>query len=356
MATNLRGRPIEGYITDSAGSILRNTTVTIQESTPIRHGGGGLVVVDTVSSDDDGYFVSKPLKNGLYDIYEGGVRIYREYHSANPTIIQCYRPDEYSIPSNIRPFSDYVSGTSPIYDINEYRYYLQIETDDDLLQPGPPVYGHTFPIWGINVPTGLVGLPFEKIANVHVGLSTASESRLTTSRFDVEFSLDNRYMRWAGVPGILFYKDSRIVVPLDYYSLVPTRNKKSLAISTTPTITSNMMISNATVYDEAAIGDIFEISFDGYSNIAWGIVYYKSGSNVYLKPWNSSNNSMISQGTPDFSYFSGFTTESITIYSGFYDGMENLDSSTGERFTVQENQYAQNLWSAPTELYNYNEA
>ena len=87
MSSNLRSKPIEGHVTDSAGNVLRNSQIIIKQATP-----SGSITMGSVQSDDDGYFQSKPLPNGLYDIYESGIVISRIVHTADRNSIQCFKP------------------------------------------------------------------------------------------------------------------------------------------------------------------------------------------------------------------------------------------------------------------------
>ena len=74
MASNIRAKSIEGYVTDSAGNIIRNSQIIIKQSTP-----SDSFNIDTVSSDDSGYFASRPIQSGTYEIYESGILVSRYY-------------------------------------------------------------------------------------------------------------------------------------------------------------------------------------------------------------------------------------------------------------------------------------
>jgi hypothetical protein len=371
MPTNLRSRPIEGYITDNAGNILRNTDVVIKEDTP-----NGAVVIDTARSDDDGYFISRPIKNGVYDIYESGVRVLRQYHSANPTLIQCYNPGVNNIPTGSRPFNDYVGSANVAYDINQYRSYIQVEPESIDISS----YGHMFPLWNIDPQVDLSGHPFRNITTIHPEIATSNESRLTHTRFDVEFfaplyaeNSTHRKIRWSGIPGVTFYSDSRIVLPLDYYSIVS--NHYLHQFTTTQTTTWSVYagdqerivinLPNESVeafYDDMVNGDILELQLTGGLKF-WCIVYHKQSDStsgrsatVWGRMWKSSNTGLTAQGTPDLSYIKARVPDQnilgIKLFQGMFSGMSNLTNSVGEFFTVQENQFAQNFVLNP-EIYNY---
>ena len=79
MSSNIRALPIESFITDSSGNVLRNALILIKEAAP-----SGSNLIDRTTSDDDGYFVSKPIPAGTYDIYESGVRVAKNTHVADP--------------------------------------------------------------------------------------------------------------------------------------------------------------------------------------------------------------------------------------------------------------------------------
>ena len=138
MPSNLRARPIEGYITDNSGNVRRNAIITIKEPTP-----SGSNVVDTVNSDDDGYFISSPLKNGLYDVYESGVRTLRYYNPANPDVIQSYKKVSDNVPTGLIDFSTLLTTG----EMNNYKYYIQIESDN----VNVTTYGHIFPIYDVEI-------------------------------------------------------------------------------------------------------------------------------------------------------------------------------------------------------------
>lgn len=344
MATNLRSRPIEGYITDSAGSVLRNVDVVIKEDAP--HGGS--IVVVSARSDDDGYFITTPIKNGVYDIYESGVRIIRQYHSANPTLIQCYKPNSNNIPTDIASFADFI-GVSPVKNINTYRYYLQIEPETIDVSS----YGNSFPLWETN---SIVGTDFENIAAIHTSFNIDTEgSRLTHSRFDVEFIIaEDSRIRWSGVPGISFGSEQKIVLPLDYMSITPNHHSYygngiggSIALDSGDRYI--VTLNNDTV-TAISTGDIIKITMSDDTpndpHVFYGIVHHKpvpATNVVYITKWKTTkvaSNSL----TP------ATTISKCHVYNGFNSSIESLDRTIKERFSVQENLYAQN---SLTELYSY---
>ena len=357
MPINLRSRPIEGYISDNAGVVVKNADIIIKEDNP-----NGSIVVDSVKSDEDGYFISQPIKNGVYDIYESGARVMRQYHSSNPTVLQCYKPNEDNVPSDVRLFSDFI-GSSPSYDINYYRYYVQIEPENIDVS----TYGNTFPLWKMANADQLIEHEFENIALIHDGF-TLPESMLTHTRFDVEYfapiyteNASHRRIRWGGIPGIAFQDMSKIVLPLDYMSIVTGQShfRKSYSGGAGGswsdgsgetihlTVVASGDPSNPDASESISVGDIIEITLE--NDTYWAIVFYKNGTTVYGRRWLSSRVSFDTMSNIGLSSTDGLIY-GIKIFQGFFLGMENLTSSVGEYFTVQENQAAQN---SLTELFSY---
>lgn len=359
MPTNLRARPIEGYITDNAGNILRNVDVIIKEDTP-----NSTNVIDVVQSDDDGYFVSKPIKNGIYDVYESGVRVYRLYHSSDPTQISSFQAGTDNIPLDLFAFSTCTGSAVPANDINFYRQYVQIEPETlDVA-----VYGHMFPLWNIDPASAsaMADHKFEHMPLVHTSIATSNSSRLTHSRFDAEYfyplyaqNSTHRRIRWAGVPGIQMYNQSKIVLPLDYFSIVPNHHyyqnisptiSSVLYAGDTSNNTLELTITGAEPYDAVSNGDIVKLSITGSgggaSGTVYGIVIYKASGVVYVKRWASD----YASNPSDFSLYTAGSVNRYTVYQGMFVGIESLSQSTGERFYVQENLSAQN---ATEEIYSY---
>ena len=379
--SNLRSRPIDGYITDNAGNIVRNSEIIIKEETPTSS-----TIVDTVTSNDSGYFVSKPIKNGLYSIYESNVLVYRHYHSVIPTSIQCYAPDYpsgASVPLNLKSFSQFVNSATPAYDINYYRRYIQVEPETmDVTNDGS-----MFPIWDVAPITFLSPSSFANMNQIHPEISNANNSRLTHTRFDAEYfsPLDSqntlqKRIRWAGIPGVRFYANSKIVLPLDYYSILPTNpivwsqygfaNNVTFA-AVTPEIIQvkfgdpSMALPQTTdLFNKTNYGDIIELNFNGWGdNLKFFFIltykeYVADGGatrfDMYGRMWKSVNTTHAAMGITTVydlmaSPYTVTNIRSVKLYPGMFAGMENITSSTSEFFTVMENLYAQNN----PEIYNY---
>ena len=152
MFSNLRSLPIEGHVTDSAGNILRNAQVSIKQQTP-----SGSVVVDTVKSDDSGYFISSPIPNGLYDIYESGIKISRIIHNIGNEGLQCFQASRENYnPALVRSFSDLASAK----DLNSYKTFIQLEPSN----LNTSQYGNLFPLYDKDIhndPESGTGIPNE---------------------------------------------------------------------------------------------------------------------------------------------------------------------------------------------------
>jgi hypothetical protein len=217
MFANLRSAPIEGHVTDSAGNVIRNSQIIIKQQTP--YGG---VVVDSIRSDDTGYFISSPIPNGVYDIYESGIKISRIIHETSIGGIQCFQADRSNYnPSIIGSFPD----LSDAQNLNSYKSFIQIEAP----YLNTAQYGNIFPLYeyDISVNPESDTEQSNEIYEISNFFQLSSASRITISRFDIEYfspltasSSNFKRVKWAGVPGIRFYQDSKISssIRLLYYS------------------------------------------------------------------------------------------------------------------------------------------
>jgi hypothetical protein len=348
MGSNLRSKSIQGYITDSAGNILRNAQIVIKTSNPTT----GSVIVDSIKSDDNGYFISSPLPDGTYDIYESGIRITRTYHIVDKSKIQCYKPNEENYITTLTSFT----GLLNIEKLNNFKCFLQIEPEFiDIFQ-----FGNIFPIYDVDI-SGIVDSENE-LLNIAKFFNFSEDSRITTTRFDIEYfapltSVSSQYkrIRWAGVPGIRFKKDSRILVPIDYFSLVPSLPKfyigstQSADIEFDPITSQDIVIitGSSDIYNEMtakiSIGDILELRLVD-SDKWFGIVLGTDGSNIILERWRSSRYLSSTINNPPQ------IIEKVLLYDGIFQNIFDIDDSNNERFTVAENIYAQD---GNSELYNY---
>lgn len=381
MASNLRAKPIEGHVTDSAGNVLRNSQIVIKQTTP-----SGSFPVDTVNSDDTGYFISKPLPNGAYEIYESGMAISKTIHLTDKSGIQTFKAhaDNYNILS-LESFTELAAETPSR--MMDYKAFLQIEPSDiDVLQ-----YGNTFPIYDIDLTTRPdLGADDDALAdelfNLSEYLDLNSNSRITTTRFDVEYfapltalSKNYRRVRWSGVPGIRYQADSKIVVPLDYYSIVPglprliapqasdfgIYNSSNWVEFLDEGSDYHVVLTNRPGYygdfinaiNSSKVGDIVKL-YVSYSGTHQGIWY-----GIISSINNTTDNYEVGIEKLRSSRFeSGFTASSsseewyvtrMMIYDGMFQGIRDIDENSNERFSVVENIYAQNI--GVSELYNYND-
>lgn len=393
MPINLRGLPIQGILADAAGNIIRNATVTIKEDAP-----NGTFVVDSATSDNNGYFITAPIKNGTYDIYESGAKIMRVYHSAQPTQLQPFSPSSVNVPASLATFASYAVAPGSGDDINKFKIYLQMEPESN---NDVPRYGNAFPLWNVNPSNGLSGHPFEKMKNVHTGINGAS--LLTHTRFDVEYYTpmtrgvsmsSHRRLRWRGIPGLIFQTMGKIVLGLDYYGIIPknsglkinttdgggtavvnaSRNTVDASSKTMKLDISSTLDPNVSSFlASLGVGDIVMVKFAN-GKMFWGIYYYQEISGVptnhvqlNIKWWASSNNSHSVQGVQsclDIDLASS-AVQSMTVYQGMYNGIEALNQSVGERFFVVENVEAQNQYptfnadgtlATVEEVFNYGNA
>ena len=233
MISNIRSKSIEGYATDSAGNVIRNSEISVKIVT-----NSGVVTVATTESFDDGYFVTTPLPCGVYDIYESGVRVSRVIHNPDSSAIPC-------IPADRRNYNtDIIRTMNTLIDDSEvlnFKAFVQIEHQDtDVVR-----YGNSFPIYDVDI-SSMTGTDDEtllltKFVNFY-GMS--SESRITTTRFDAEYyapitgtSNTYRRVRLSGVPAIRYYNNSKLVLPIDYYSQVLTMPRVSKAYDSDDNVT-----------------------------------------------------------------------------------------------------------------------
>lgn len=376
MSSNLRSKPVEGHVTDSAGNVLRNSQIIVKLPTPY-----GSVTVDTIKSDDDGYFQTKPLPNGVYDIYESGVSIARTIHSSDRNALQGFRPSRDNYDTTL--VKNFLSLAGEIYPVlNGFTYFLQIEPEEMDVS----VFGSSFPIyneesnfdvglWDTNIATNTDET--NEIYNIAKFFNFTPDSRITTTRFDIEYfapltELSSYYkrIRWAGVPGIKFSKDSKLVVPLDYFSIVASLPKQTSnyveanAIEVTETMADKKFslheggVGFADFQyhaDRMIIGDIIRITVMGDSGgegpfYIYGLVV----SVIKTDPWTVIIEKWLSSRFVTDAVLGTMTDPyvlRVESFDGMFQGITDINDDVNERFTVVENINAQNY---VPELYNYN--
>jgi len=365
MPSNLRAKPIQGHLTDSAGNVIRNSLVTVKIMTPI-----GAQVVASAKANDDGYFVTTPLTSGNYFIYESGVLVSQIIHTATPETIQCFKADpENYFPQRIQSFNTLLA-IRPVSELRKFKMFIQIESDE----VNTALYGNSFQIYdsAINYGSQVVQNDLYWIGKF---FDLDTDSRITTTRFDIEYfspitSVDTSYkrIRWAGMPAIRFIKDSKLVVPLDYFSFITSLPKKvsnnGLIFSNPPldlvkissftsgqsAIIQSTDLNNAAfgeIYDTLSYGDVVKLILTN-GKIFYGIFYLRetSGSDryIYVEILPSS------RFTSNTDIIVSDTIDMILVFDGIFSGMQSIDSLVPERFTVVENVSAQN---SDSELYNY---
>lgn len=373
MSSNLRSKPVEGHVTDSAGNVLRNSQIIIKQATPY-----GSITVGSIVSDDDGYFKSKPLSNGVYDIYEKGINIAKTIHIADKSAINCFRPgrDHYDT-TLLLNFNSLTEGDNPL--LNSYKYFLQIEPEELDIS----AFGSTYPIYQeySNDPNdndlSTNADETNEIYNIARYFNFSPVSRITTTRFDIEYfapltALSSYYkrIRWAGVPGIRVSEDSKLIVPLDYFSVVASLPKRTSNfvegdnIDIEDTVIEKVMklIEPAqhddfeTHVNNMLIGDIVKVTVMGSSGVEGPVYFYglvievdKTTTRwfVRLEKWLSSR--FVSD--LDLGEISDAYVTRVESFDGMFSGIVDINDDVNERFTVVENINAQN--NVP-ELYNYN--
>lgn len=357
MASNLRAKPIEGHVTDSAGNILRNARIVVKQVTP-----QASYIVDSVNSDDSGYFKTKPIQNGSYDIYESGIVIAKTIHNPDNGSIQAFKAYQDNINvESIESFDTLAEDNR----LSDFKAFIQIESQEiDVEQ-----YGNLFPIYDIDI-THFVDSD-DELWNMSQYFGFSNQSRITTTRFDVEYftpltAISQNYLRikWVGVPAIKFSEDSKLVIPLDYFSIVPNHPKEitpnsgtfpgtevTFSYVNTDSYTieaeSNSEFNN--LLKQMKKGDILKCILDGYSEDWYGIVtdytITTAGGTIQLETFRSS------RYRPTPAPLIDYDVTKLYSYDGMFRNISEIDEEVNERFTVTENNYAQNN---SAEIYNYN--
>ena len=343
MSSNLRARPIQGALTDNAGNIIRNSSLLIYSS----DSSGQVASVDT---DSSGKFKTVPLPSGMYSVYNYGILVVDMYHNAdfNSYAVQFASTDNYPI-ENTKSFYD-LSETNTV---NDFISYIQVEDD----RVNTDIYGSSFPLWE-NTDINNVS---QNYSDMYSFFDMTSASRITMTRFDIEYNTPVtfetkalKYIRFAGVPGIKYSEDSKIVIPLDYRSIVANRpiavwsdvNKiATVEVSgSSNSSTIEFLPSQPEFTSRIAVGDILKLEAD--DDIVWyGIVSKKGIDSTIaftLNKWDTSR----------------YTSEDLVSldilkashYNGLFPTILALKETVGERFSVVENTYAQN---SDDELYQY---
>jgi hypothetical protein len=280
-------------------------------------------------------------------------------HRADSTI-QCFKALPYNYPSsNVNPF-DYLLAQEKL---QAYVYYLQIEPEDIDVS----ISGNTFPIYDYTL-MALSTAYSDDLYHLQKFHVLGTNSRITTTRFDVEYfapltGLAKTYkrIRWAGVPGIRFQSDSKLVVPLDYMSIVAnlprfiSQNGVDLLISFDPFTPQIKVFSGDTdvkhvgpmspddaaysdIKDNLIVGDVVYCGFIPPTGTSvdvptdWYGVFEGLDDNEYLilRKWRATTWSYT-----DMPVESGIVR--VSIYDGMFSGLFNINELANERLFVSEN-------------------
>lgn len=377
MASNLRAKPMEGHVTDSAGNVRRNAQIIIKQDTP-----EGSFAVDTVTTDDTGYFSTKPIPGGVYNIFESGIFISKTIHSSDKNAIQSFKAhvDNYNILS-VKNFETLAAEES----LNSFQAFIQIEPAEiDISQ-----YGSTFPIYDLDITTDPNFENEDDLWNLSQFCELNKNSRITTTRFDIEyyapitaFAKNYRRIRWSGMPAIRYYESSKLVIPIDYFSMVLNMPRiispnnisyKDKGQSNYVTATSgtgevaNLESLSGTLEPEfknavngSKIGDVVKLIVENSSDLGatylwYGIIIGIEISDDYsltLEKLRSSRYPGPLEVTIDLSSSDDFFIKRMFVYDGMFSGIVNINEEVNERFSAVENIGAQDLG---VEIYNYND-
>ena len=267
-----RTAPLKGYVTDSSGNVLKNTLVNVKEE----HTDGFLAEVDSLKTDDNGYFVTKPLRRGVYDVFESGIKLAKLIHNPSTNLeIPAYPPELDAAPAPIisDPFDQEILDAA----------FLQIEPYERNVDD----YGHIFDI----IPLAYTGFA----DTFPAAYFTGADEYLTADRFDVFYNDQfGRKVMWRGVPGFVYNKDAnnntRLVVPIDNYSLVPKFLKTQ--------ITRNIFTTNRWLYYEAAGGGYMSYSPLVTGGVIDAVSYVAGIDDIFYDAFNLGDIMLFTEAAP----------------------------------------------------------
>jgi hypothetical protein len=326
---NLKSKKIELYVTDSTGNILRNSNISVK-----MNNGYDNLVVSNGKTDSSGKFTSSPLPCGVYQIFESNNYVCQINHFFNNEI-QCFKPLDYNIFKN--SYCNFVNNIGPSGNLNNFRWFLQIEPENIDIES----FGSTYPLYDYQ-------LGSQKYSGMINFFGFDSDSRISTTRFDVDyytpvtkFNTTQKFIRWAGVPAIRFKPDSKLVIPLDYYSIVPKFYKITKTASFFDPFTETITISDSSGIN---VGDIIKVDVTDiwYGLVQDIIVISENNLQIYMKKWMSSRFE-----SADLS--DTYDNTPIYVYDGLFNNITEI-VDVNSNFLITENNYAQNN---ETELYNY---
>lgn len=351
---NLRAKPISGYVTDSAGNVVRSTKVTVKQAT----GSSQYRVVAAAKTESSGWFETIPLKPGTYDIFESGVMTMRVIHSFDNGCIPCFKPSTKSMVKTYSMDQYGVTDETPkTPSINAYMLSVQIEGDDIDASNN----GHAFPMYS--------GVSLDRFNALHPNMGTPTS--ITASRFGVEYYYPNvknttyRYARWHGLHGACYGTApkadapaiSPVVIPLTYDTLcvdadMPIFYAPSTGGADIITVDSTNdrrgwfsfdrwqgydTLVPLIVFGAIGKGDIVHIHDNDNDTDYYGIIFndiiYDSlsvyANRIWIELWNK-------QHAATDKLVTGIVDATIAIYHGFSPAMETSDDSVGDRYTVFE--------------------
>jgi len=339
---NLRAKPIEGFVTDSAGNTVRSPNVVIKEITT----GSKYRVVDTCATDPSGYFRSKPLKCGVYEVFESGEMLTRINHFFGNGIIPGFKPTpNLYVPA--KSINDY--NLASTNNINNHILCVQIESDSTDIQNS----GHVFPAY--------FGLDKSGIGD-HYEL--ASGNTISPSKFNIEYFYPNanagtyRYVTWRGIHAVSYGVASSplpMVIPLTYWDLfidtaLPISSRPALAVpyafgtessKAVITILASSEQGTQISFSTLGKGDIVSITISAVTR--YGIIYDiitnpEGDYDLHLQIWEKT-------GATEFVAPVGIgdTTMSMKFFQGLSQTMESAEDTLSDRLTIMEDFSTQGL-------------
>lgn len=353
---NLRSKPISGYVTDSAGNVVRSTKIVVKQVT----GSSQYRVVATAKTESSGWFETVPLKPGVYDIFESGVMVMRVIHNFDNGGIPCFKPSAKSLAPTLSLSVYGVDDETPrAANINDYMLAIQIEGDDT----DSANSGHCYPMYS--------GIALDYFNSNHSSMQ--SPTSVTASKFNAEYFYPNvktttyRYATWRGVHGACYGRQTKadapavspIVLPLTYDSLCINPDMPAAVLSLLAVTSDDVLnidaddrrawfaldrfqgptsIQTLIAFGAVGKGDMVRVYDNDTEQEYWGIIfnsptYLGDGSTydgyVWIEMWNKQH--------PDADSFpAGVVDATISIYHGFSPSMETVDDSTSDRYTVFE--------------------
>ena len=296
----VRSKPITGYVLDSAGNVIRYGVVEIKN----KHG----VLIDTVNCDSSGYFETRPLPTGDYYVFNNSVLVSDVLHRPDNTI-ECFRSLDTEKPNFTND------------DLTKYITYIQIEPNTRNVK----VDGSLFPIYDMQFKDSQVQ-EFSDFADKY---GMTEESRITSTRFDVEYYTNGKLLRFTNIPAIRYTNTSRLVIPLDYSSISRRLPILLSGSQVTEVSTTDAVIVLGNISGTVKRGDIVMIQGQAEGDIYTGIC--SRNDEVRLDPLPETTYVPSVNDTPD-----------IVVYEGMGEMFDDIGDYINEFVSVFENIEAQN--------------